>query len=129
MRPVEASISCTLCQVVRFYLDTVLVNQRASIFLAVHAGLQFLHSVGQRPGLRDDAYHVASGDADRGAGRIAASAYDIVRHETAVTERPEQFVDAIDQGTPEMLRESAQLATEHGVPLLIHIAETEGGAS
>jgi cytosine/adenosine deaminase-related metal-dependent hydrolase len=30
--------------------------------------------------------------------------------------------------TPDLLRRSAELATEYGVPLLIHIAETEGGA-
>jgi len=35
---------------------------------------------------------------------------------------------APETSTPEMLRESARLAVEHGVPLLIHIAETEGGA-
>jgi len=34
---------------------------------------------------------------------------------------------APETSTPEMLRESAQLAVEHGVPLLIHIAETTGG--
>jgi 5-methylthioadenosine/S-adenosylhomocysteine deaminase len=30
--------------------------------------------------------------------------------------------------TPELLQEAARLAAEHGVPLLIHIAETAGGA-
>jgi 5-methylthioadenosine/S-adenosylhomocysteine deaminase len=34
---------------------------------------------------------------------------------------------ATETSTPEMLRESASLAIEYGVPLLIHIAETEGG--
>jgi 5-methylthioadenosine/S-adenosylhomocysteine deaminase len=34
---------------------------------------------------------------------------------------------ATETSTPEMLRDSAQLATEYGVPLLIHIAETSGG--
>ncbi len=32
-----------------------------------------------------------------------------------------------ETSTPEMLRESARLATENGVPLLIHVAETAGG--
>jgi 5-methylthioadenosine/S-adenosylhomocysteine deaminase len=35
---------------------------------------------------------------------------------------------APETSTPEMLRESARLATEYGVPLLIHIAETASGA-
>jgi 5-methylthioadenosine/S-adenosylhomocysteine deaminase len=35
---------------------------------------------------------------------------------------------APETSTPEMLRESARLATEYGVPLIIHIAETSGGA-
>ncbi len=35
---------------------------------------------------------------------------------------------APETSTPDMLRESAQLATEYGVPLLVHIAETSGGA-
>jgi 5-methylthioadenosine/S-adenosylhomocysteine deaminase len=34
---------------------------------------------------------------------------------------------APETSTPELLRESAQLAAEHGVPLLIHVAETVGG--
>jgi 5-methylthioadenosine/S-adenosylhomocysteine deaminase len=34
---------------------------------------------------------------------------------------------APETSTPEMLRESARLAIEYGVPLLIHIAETSGG--
>jgi 5-methylthioadenosine/S-adenosylhomocysteine deaminase len=34
---------------------------------------------------------------------------------------------APETSTPEMLRDSAQLAAEYGVPLLIHIAETAGG--
>jgi 5-methylthioadenosine/S-adenosylhomocysteine deaminase len=34
---------------------------------------------------------------------------------------------APETSTPELLRESAQLALEYGVPLLIHIAETEAG--
>jgi 5-methylthioadenosine/S-adenosylhomocysteine deaminase len=34
---------------------------------------------------------------------------------------------APETSTPEMLRESARLATEYDVPLLIHIAETAGG--
>jgi len=34
---------------------------------------------------------------------------------------------APETSTPEMLRDSAQLAAEHGVPLLVHIAETAGG--
>ncbi len=34
---------------------------------------------------------------------------------------------APETSTPEMLRDSAQLAAEYGVPLLVHIAETEGG--
>ena len=35
---------------------------------------------------------------------------------------------APETSTPEMLRESARLATEYDVPVLIHIAETAGGA-
>ena len=35
---------------------------------------------------------------------------------------------ATETSTPEMLRDSAQLALEYGVPLLTHIAETAGGA-
>jgi 5-methylthioadenosine/S-adenosylhomocysteine deaminase len=35
---------------------------------------------------------------------------------------------APETSTPDMLRESARLATKYGVPLLIHIAETAGGA-
>jgi 5-methylthioadenosine/S-adenosylhomocysteine deaminase len=35
---------------------------------------------------------------------------------------------APETGTPELLHESARLAQEYGVPLLIHIAETAGGA-
>jgi 5-methylthioadenosine/S-adenosylhomocysteine deaminase len=34
---------------------------------------------------------------------------------------------APETSTPEMLRDSAQLAAEYGVPLLVHIAETAGG--
>jgi 5-methylthioadenosine/S-adenosylhomocysteine deaminase len=34
---------------------------------------------------------------------------------------------APETSTPEMLRASAELAAEHGVPLLVHIAETAGG--
>jgi 5-methylthioadenosine/S-adenosylhomocysteine deaminase len=32
-----------------------------------------------------------------------------------------------ETSTPDLLRESARLAVEHGVPLLVHIAETAGG--
>ncbi|MFN2241022.1 MAG: amidohydrolase family protein [Anaerolineae bacterium] len=34
---------------------------------------------------------------------------------------------APETSTPEMLRDSAQLAAEYGVPVLVHIAETAGG--
>jgi 5-methylthioadenosine/S-adenosylhomocysteine deaminase len=34
---------------------------------------------------------------------------------------------APETSTPEMLRDSAELAAEYGVPLLVHIAETAGG--
>jgi 5-methylthioadenosine/S-adenosylhomocysteine deaminase len=48
------------------------------------------------------------------------------KHHPLVT--PAVGPHAPETGTPELLRESAQLAVEYDVPLLIHIAETADGA-